>query len=294
MAKAFLSDRGIIRVSGEDARSFLQGLLTADIDKVAVDKPAFAGLLTPQGKLIADMIVAEADGEWGGDLFLDVPHALAPDLVKRLSLYKLRAKVTLEDLSATGGVAVFYGGDLPPDEAGIAYTDPRVPELGTRLIAEAEWLRNETFDGEDNWQAHRIAFGVPEGGKDFMYGDVFPHEADMDQLHGIAFDKGCYVGQEVVSRMQHRGTARTRVMPVVYPEGFAANEGCDIVAGEKAIGRTCTQTTGGIGMAIVRLDRYADALAAGEPVLAGGIPVALRKPAWARFPFPGEAVKPHA
>jgi len=202
--------------------------------------------------------------------------------------------VTLEDLSATGGVAVFYGGDLPPDEAGIAYTDPRVPELGTRLIAEAEWLRNETFDGEDNWQAHRIAFGVPEGGKDFMYGDVFPHEADMDQLHGIAFDKGCYVGQEVVSRMQHRGTARTRVMPVVYPEGFAANEGCDIVAGEKAIGRTCTQTTGGIGMAIVRLDRYADALAAGEPVLAGGIPVALRKPAWARFPFPGEAVKPHA
>ena len=294
MAKAFLTDRGIIRVSGEDARSFLQGLLTADMDKVAVGKSAFAGLLTPQGKLIADMIVAEADGEWGGDLFLDVPRALAPDLVKRLSMYKLRAKVTLEDLSATGGVAVYFAGDLPPDEAGVAYADPREPELGTRLIAEAEWLRTETFDGEEKWQAHRIALGVPEGGKDFIYGDVFPHEADMDQLHGIAFDKGCYVGQEVVSRMQHRGTARTRVMPVVYPGGFSANEGSDIVAGEKAIGRTCTQTAGGIGMAIIRLDRYADALAAGEPVLAGGIPIALRKPAWARFPFPGEAAKPHA
>ena len=130
MAKAFLSDRGIIRVSGEDARSFLQGLLTADMDRVAVDRPAFAGLLTPQGKLIADMIVAEADGEWGGDLFLDVPRALAPDLVKRLTMYKLRAKVTIEDLSATGGVAVFYQGDLPPDEAGVTYPDPRLPELG--------------------------------------------------------------------------------------------------------------------------------------------------------------------
>lgn len=294
MAKAFLSDRGIIRISGEDARSFLQGLLTADMDRVAVDRPAFAGLLTPQGKLIADMIVAEADGEWGGDLFLDVPRALAPDLVKRLTMYKLRAKVTIEDLSATGGVAVFYQGDLPPDEAGVTYPDPRLPELGTRLIAEVEWLRNETFESEENWQSHRIALGVPEGGKDFIYSDVFPHEADMDQLHGIAFDKGCYVGQEVVSRMQHRGTARTRVMPVVYPEGFAAGEGCDIVAGDKVIGRTCTQTTGGIGMAIVRLDRYADALAAGVPVLAGGIPVALRKPQWARFPFPGEAIKPDA
>lgn len=294
MAKAFLSDRGIIRVSGEDARTFLQGLLTADMDKVGVEKPAFAALLTPQGKVIVDMIVAEADGEWGGDIFLDVPRVLAPDLVKRLTMYKLRAKVTIEDLSATGGVAVYYEGDLPPDEAGVSYPDPRLPELGTRLIAEAEWLRNETFDGEDKWQSHRIALGVPEGGKDFIYSDVFPHEADMDQLNGIAFDKGCYVGQEVVSRMQHRGTARTRVVPVRYPEGFAAGEGQDIVAGEKTLGRTCSHTSGGIGMAIIRLDRVADALEAGEAILAGGVPMELRKPHWARFPFPGEATKPDA
>ena len=294
MAKAFLSDRGIIRVSGEDARSFLQGLLTADMDRVAVEKPAFAALLTPQGKVIVDMIVAEADGEWGGGFYLDTPRALAPDLVKRLSMYKLRAKVTVEDLSATGGVAVYYQGDLPPDEAGVAYPDPRLPELGTRLIAEAEWLRNETFDGEDKWQSHRIALGVPEGGKDFIYSDVFPHEADMDQLNGIAFDKGCYVGQEVVSRMQHRGTARTRVVPVRYPEGFAAGEGQDIIAGDKTLGRSCSHTSGGIGMAILRLDRVADAMAAGEVILAGGVPMELRKPQWARFPFPGEATTPDA
>lgn len=294
MAKVFLSDRGIIRVSGEDARSFLQGLLTADMDRVAVDRPAFAALLTPQGKIIVDMIVAEADGEWGGDLFLDVPRALVPDLMKRLSMYKLRAKVTLEDLSQTGGVAVYFGGDLPPDEAGVAYPDPRLPALGTRLIAEAEWLRNETFDGEEPWQAHRITLGVPEGGKDFIYGDVFPHEADMDQLNGVAFDKGCYVGQEVVSRMHHRGTARSRVVPVLYPEGFSASEGCEIKAGDKLIGRTCTHISGGLGMALIRLDRFEDALAAGEPILAGGIPIALRKPAWARFAFPGEGDKQSA
>lgn len=294
MAKAFLSDRGIIRVAGEDARSFLQGLLTADMDKVAVEKPAFAALLTPQGKVIADMIVAEADGEWGGALYLDVPRALAPDLAKRLGMYKLRAKVTIENLSDTGGVAVYYEGDLPPEEAGVSYPDPRLPALGMRLIAEAEWLRNETFDGEERWQAHRIALGVPEGGKDFIYGDVFPHEADMDQLNGVAFDKGCYVGQEVVSRMQHRGTARTRVVPVRYPEGFSADEGIEVTAGEKMLGRTCTQISGGIGLAMLRLDRVADALAAGETIRAGGIPMELRKPDWARFPFPGEATKPDA
>ncbi len=116
----------------------------------------------------------------------------------------------------------------------------------------------------------------------------------MDQLHGIAFDKGCYVGQEVVSRMQHRGTARTRVVPVRYPEGFAANEGLDIVAGEKHLGRTCTHCSGGIGMALVRLDRFADALLAGEHIHAGGVPLELRKPVWARFPFPGEATNPVA
>lgn len=294
MAKAFLSDRGIIRISGEDARSFLQGLLTADMVKLSVGAPAFAALLTPQGKVIADMIVAEADGEWGGDIFLDVPRALAPDLARRLSMYKLRAKVTIEDLSATGGIAVYYAGDEPPDEAGVAYPDPRLKALGTRLIAEAEWLRNEIFDGEDAWQAHRIRLGVPEGGKDFIYGEVFPHEADMDQLNGIAFDKGCYVGQEVVSRMQHRGTARNRIVPVVYPEGFSALEGLDVTAAGKLVGKTGSQIPGGTGLALLRLDRVADALEAGEPLMAGGIPLRLQKPEWVRFPFPGEASKPDA
>ena len=141
---------------------------------------------------------------------MDVPRALADDFVQRLNFYKLRAKVSIEprpDLA----VAVVLDG-TPPDDLGLAFPDPRHPGLGTRVIlpregAEAALAAATLVDGEA-WQQLRIALGVPEGGKDFIYSDTFPHEAAMDALHGVDFDKGCYVGQEVVSRMQHRGGAR--------------------------------------------------------------------------------------
>jgi folate-binding protein YgfZ len=135
--------------------------------------------------------------------------------------------------------------------------------------------------------AHRIALGIPEGGRDFLFGDAFPHEAVMDQLHGVDFDKGCYVGQEVVSRMQHRGTARTRIVPAIYPEGAVPEAGVDVTAGDKALGKTGTAAQGR-GLLMIRLDRAADALAAGTEIAAGGVPARLHKPAWARFAFPGE------
>jgi len=111
----------------------------------------------------------------------------------------------------------------------------------------------------------------------------------MDQLHGVDFDKGCYVGQEVVSRMQHRGTARTRIVPAVYEGGFAADVGVEVTAGDKTLGKTGTGMDGR-GLLMIRLDRAADALAAGQHILAGGIPVRLEKPRWVNFPYPGEAV----
>ncbi|WP_230530692.1 CAF17-like 4Fe-4S cluster assembly/insertion protein YgfZ [Microvirga roseola] len=287
MPSVHLADRGVVRVSGDDAKTFLDGLVTCDIDRVSPQAARFGALLTPQGKILFDFIVFQAPAEIGGAYYLDVLKVFAPDLAKRLSFYKLRAKVAVEDLSES--LAVIAGWDMPrpEDEAGLVAGDPRLPDLGWRAIVAAEDAAEFAKNPVDAYHAHRIALGVPEGGRDFLFGDAFPHEALMDQLHGVDFDKGCYVGQEVVSRMQHRGTARTRIVPAVYEGGFAAELGVDVTAGDKALGKTGTGAQGR-GLLMIRLDRAADALAAGETIRAGGIPVELRRPAWAGFAFPGE------
>jgi folate-binding protein YgfZ len=210
-----------------------------------------------------------------------------PDLAKRLGFYKLRAKVTIEDLSDRMAVVAGWDAPKPHDEVGLVTEDPRVTELGWRAIVAAEDAAEFAKEPAEQYHARRIALGVPEGGRDFLFGDAFPHEALMDQLQGVDFDKGCYVGQEVVSRMQHRGTARTRIVPAVYEGGFAADVGVEVTAGNKTLGTTGSGAEGR-GLVMIRLDRAADALTAGEPIRAGGIPVQLEKPAWVRFPFPGE------
>jgi folate-binding protein YgfZ len=139
----------------------------------------------------------------------------------------------------------------------------------------------------DEYHAHRVALGVPEGGRDFVFNDAFPHEALMDQLGGVDFDKGCYVGQEVVSRMQHRGTARTRVVRLRLGAGEQPGGQADILAGDRSLGRTGS-VAGDYALATVRLDRAADALTGGQPILAGGVPVAFDKPDWVRFPYPAD------
>ena len=136
------------------------------------------------------------------------------------------------------------------------------------------------------YEAHRIARGVPRGGLDFIYGDAFPHEADMDQLGGVDFAKGCYVGQEVVSRMEHRGTARNRVVPVAYRD-FAPEAGVPVMADARTVG-TMGSSAEGRGLAMLRLDRVADAFAAGTALTAGGVEIRPVRPDWARFPWPGE------
>jgi folate-binding protein YgfZ len=175
-----------------------------------------------------------------------------------------------------------------PDVAGPVGDDPRLAALGWRAVVARGKAADLGSASYDAYHAHRIALGVPEAGKDFSLGDAFPHEALMDQLHGIDFDKGCYVGQEVVSRMQHRGTARTRIVPLVYLEGSAAEPGAEVAAGARSLGRTGSAADGR-GLAMIRLDRAADALAAGEAILAGGHPVRLERPAWATFSVPAAA-----
>jgi tRNA-modifying protein YgfZ len=291
MKAALLPDRGVVKVAGDGARKFLDGLVTADLDKVTPENARYGALLTPQGKIIVDFIIAEVAREDGAGLFLDCPRALAPILVDRLNFYKLRAKVIVEDLSETLGVLAAWDGDGTTD-CGPVYRDPRLPALGLRAMVPPHLVREAAAElgaevvGAEAYEAHRIALGAPRGGLDFIYGDAFPHEADMDQLNGIDFAKGCYVGQEVVSRMEHRGTARSRVVPVVS-DVFAPDAGVPITAGDKPVG-TMGSSISGRGLAMLRLDRVADAQAAGTPLTAGGIEVRPVKPAWARFPWPGE------
>lgn len=292
MKAALLADRGVVKVAGDGARNFLQGLLTADILSLGPGQARFSALLTPQGKIIADFIVAEAPAKDGGGFFLDIPHALGTSLVGRLNLYKLRAKVVVEDLSEILGVLAAWDGRGTTSK-GLCYADPRLPALGLRVMlpqhlaaaAAAELGANLIDAGE--YEAHRIALGVPKGGLDFGYADAFPHEADMDQLGGVDFDKGCYVGQEVVSRMEHRGTARTRAVPVRYDRA-APQAGASVTAGGHQLG-TMGSAAAGNGIALLRLDRVADALSRGEPLLAGGVTIRPVKPGWARFAFPGES-----
>ena len=294
MPTAHLTDRGVVRVGGEDAEQFLDGLFTCDLDRVVPGKPRFGALLTPQGKILFDFIVFQAPEEAGGGYCLDVARGFAPDLAKRLGFYKLRAKVTIEDRSEALAVIAGWGDSpKPADKVGLVAEDPRLASLGWRAIVAAEDAAEFAQADAQAYHAHRIAAGVPEGGRDYLFGDAFPHEALMDQLHGVDFDKGCYVGQEVVSRIQHRGTARTRLVPVIYPEGFAAETGVEVTAGPKSIGKTGSGANGR-GLLMVRLDRAADALAAGEPIRAGGLPVQFEQPDWLGFQVPREAASPAA
>ncbi len=291
MKAALLPDRGVVKVAGDDARTFLNGLVTNDVGKVALGKACFAALLTPQGKIVADFLVAEIDPAEGSGFFLDCPRALTSTMVDKFNFYKLRAKVLAEDLSDVLGVMAFWD-DPRFSEYGLAYADPRLSALGTRvmlpphLAVEAAADLGAVLVAAEDYEAHRIALGIPRGGIDFMYGDTFPHEADMDQLDGVDFDKGCYVGQEVVSRVEHRSTARSRVVPIAYDD-FAPDDGLPVMAGEKQIG-TLGSTANKRGLAMLRLDRLADAIASNTIIKAGGIPIRAVKPGWARFPFPGE------
>jgi folate-binding protein YgfZ len=278
MKAAFLPDRGVVKVSGDGARDFLNGLVTTDVALLRPHLGRFGALLTPQGKIVVDFLITEVPAGHGGGFLIDCPRALAQAFADKLGFYKLRAKVSIENLSDNLGVLAAWDGDLAikPD---LAFADPRDATLGWRILIPSE-LAQKVADliGADlvdstAYDAHRIASVVPRGGLDFMYGDAFPHETNMDRLNGVDFDKGCYVGQEVVSRMQHRGTARTRTVRVMV-DGPAPEPGAVILAGDKSVG-TMGSVAGDEGLALIRVDRAADAVAAGVPLTAGGIAIRL-------------------
>src|SRR5712672_4449728 len=281
MKAAFLPDRGVVKVSGEEARNFLNGLVTTDVTLLRPGLGRFGALLTPQGKITVDFLVTEVPAGHGGGFLIDCPRALAQGFADKLGFYKLRAKVAVENLSDSLGVLAAWGG-VPAVMPDLSFADPRHAALGWRILVPVE-LAQKVADliGADlvdsgAYDAHRIASGVPRGGLDFMYGDAFPHETNMDRLHGVDFEKGCYVGQEVGSRMQHRGTARTRTVKIILDD-FSPEPGATILAGDKPVG-TVGSTAGRNGLALIRIDRAADALDAGVPLTAGGLAIRLAEP----------------
>jgi tRNA-modifying protein YgfZ len=289
MKAALLPDRGVVKVAGDDARTFLHDLLTANILTLTPGTARFGALLSPQGKILTDFIIVEARPQAGGGFFLDVPIDLVKPLVDKLNLYKLRSRVIIENLAEVLGVVAAWHG-TGTTALGLAYSDPRLGALGLRAMlpphraADAAAELGAIVVDAGEYEAHRIALGIPRGGADFKYGDAFPHEADMDQLGGVDFAKGCYVGQEVVSRMEHRGIARTRVLPVRY-RGPAPQPGESITSGQRQIG-TMGSASAGHGLALLRIDRMAEALSEGEPLIAAGVSIEPLKPEWAHFAVP--------
>ncbi len=274
---AMLDDRGVIAVTGADALKFLDSLMTNDMGFLATEGAIFAGLLTPQGKILCDFFaVKAADG-----FLLEVAREQVAGLVKRLSLYKLRAKVVIADVSADFVVMALWGADfasMGETKETVSFTDPRVRETGIRILAETAFAQDVSratngFECEAaDYHAHRIALGVPEGGKDYAFGEAFPHEANMDQLHGVSFTKGCYVGQEIVARMEHRGTARRRIVRVTGA-GLLPGAGTEVTAGEVVVG-AMGSSVGETGLALLRIDRVAEFTGKGVALTAGGVAIA--------------------
>ncbi len=285
---AVLERRGVVAVGGPDAEKFLNDLVTADVSRAGPGQAVFAGLLTPQGKILFDFIVFR-----DGDRFLfDLPRGLAADFVKRLGFYKLRAKVTVDDISADTRVLAVWGPQGVHHIDGVAAPDPRLAALGWRVIAPADQppaLSGFALATEADYDAHRIALAIPEGGVDFVFGDAFPHDTDMDQLTGVDFGKGCYIGQEVVSRMQHRGTARRRFV-IAHATGPLPGPGAEVTAGGKALGLLGSSAGNG-ALALLRLDRAKDAIDAGTPIMAGDATLTLSLPGWATFGWPAATDK---
>jgi len=268
-----LEDRGVVEVSGPDATKFLHGLVTNDVQRLGPGEARFCALLAPQGKILFDFLLfALGEGE-SRRYLLDCPKALEADLIKRLSFYRLRSAVTIASLSDSLAVFALTEASQGGSAALAVAPDPRAEALGFRAIAPREAL--EAGAERADYDARRVAAGVPEGGLDFAYGEAFPHEANMDLLAGVDFKKGCFVGQEVVARTQHRGLARRRVA-LYRAEGGAPAPGTPIKAGEIDLGVTGS-SQGDLGLALIRIDRLDDALSAGVTPQAGGARLEFQK-----------------
>ena len=283
-----LENRAVIAVTGEDAAEFLQGLVSNDIDQVGPDRAVYAALLTPQGKFLFDFFVAEI----GGQLHLDCEAARADDFIKRLTMFKLRAKVTLAITEFT--VAAAFGGDAPaafglgpepgaamPFGGGGAYTDPRLAAMGVRLIlAPVDNLGALaiTIAEAGAYDTLRLSHGLPDGSRDMDIDKSTLLDCGFEELHGGDFDKGCYMGQELTARTKYRGLVKRRLFPVKI-DGPLPEPGAP-VAFNGADAGTIKSGAGDRAIALLRLQVIEDARAAGAPLTSGAAKITPIRPAW--------------
>jgi folate-binding protein YgfZ len=273
MEPAFLGDRAVLAISGQQARDFLQGLVTNDVAGLTPGTGLYAALLSPQGKILFDFLVTEGDGA----LLLDCARGARDALLKKLKLYRLRAPIEIEAREQLGVYSNLTGHPdnrpAPYADRAVTFTDPRLPELGQRSIgAIAEMPVN--LPGPAGYHARRLALGVPEA-EDFGFEKIFALDAGLEELNGVSFTKGCYVGQELTSRMKHRATARKRILAATAAASLPAT-GTPVMRGADRIGEMLTSHAGR-GFALVRLDRWEET---SGPVTAGGIAIELHRPAW--------------
>ncbi|MFK0163738.1 YgfZ/GcvT domain-containing protein [Rhizobium sp. NPDC090279] len=274
MPAVFLRERSFIRITGAEAETFLHNLITTDLASLGADEARPGALLTPQGKILFDFMI------WrdGPGFLIETDVAQREGLLKRLTMYRLRAKVDFADENAQG-VTVAWG-----DAATDGPRDSRFAKAGivlTRTPGE------HGSDPETLYDALRIANGIVVSGRDFALQDAFPHDVLMDLNGGLGFRKGCYIGQEVISRMHHRGTARRRVV-IVNGGSELPPSGTELTVGSKPIG-TLGSIAGSMGLAIVRIDRAGEAIAGGTAIKAGDVDVTVSLPAWSSLSFPARA-----
>ncbi len=299
-AKLFtrLSHRAVLELGGEDCRPFLQGLISNDVDRVAPDRAMWAAFLTPQGKFLHDLFVVERATEQGRALLLEVEADRAEDFRKKLSLYKLRAKVTLR-LAGELAVWAAFGADslaalgLPETAGaaqalggGLAFADPRLAAAGARLLLPAgegeaalaaAGLEPAEFAA---WDRLRLGLGLPDGSRDLPVDKAILLENGFDELGGVDFKKGCYMGQELTSRTKHRGLVRKRLMPVVI-DGPTPEPGTPVWLGDAEAGEM-RSASGDVGLAMIRLEQFRKA--AGQAFTCGPSRLTPRQPDWAVFP----------
>ena len=273
-------DRALIRISGTDTFPFLNNLLTQNIDRLRTEPVVYSGLLTPQGKVLADMFVWADSDDAGDSVLIECAHGASADLVRRLIMYRLRANVRVDDITGTLDVlfslAAFDG----------ASPDPRLPALGWRAVSPDPPEPARFADGEALYARHRIGLGAPDLARDAAPEEVFAGEALFEELNGVDFQKGCFVGQENVSRMKRRATTRKKFCRIGF-DGPAPAPSTPIRAGEAELGSVRSGVEGA-AIALLRLDRALEAAEKGENLLAEGQEMRLDPPEWLILPQRGE------
>ena len=272
-----LSDRGVVGLSGVDARAWLDNLVTNDLAVLDGQPAVFSALLSPQGKVLFAFFVILHNGE----LLLETHATSVAPLIKRLSLYKLRAQVALRDASADWVPVWAEREQLKPSSNGqgtIVFADPRAPDALWRGVAPASVAGG--VPSPDAYKAARVRHGIAEAPDDYALGDIFPHEANFDLCAGVSFTKGCFIGQEVVARMQNKSVVRKRVVRIAAETALVS--GAEITVGAATIGKIGS-VAGNNGLALLRLDRVVEARTKGETIMAGGTPLTVEPAALAAY-----------